>query len=67
MQFCKVDLDGRAYTYSYPDDMTLSPGDWVWVPSNPLVSHPQRARVVRLMDRSDYAGKVTPILRKASV
>lgn len=67
MQFCKVDLDGRAYTYSYPDAVTLAPGDWVWVPSNVLVPHPQRAQVIRLLDRSDYPGKVTEILRKASV
>lgn len=60
-QFVKVDLAGRAYTYSW-DGEPLKRGDWVLVPGNAVNPKNQEAQVLRILAKSDYDGDVTPIL-----
>lgn len=67
MQYVKVDLEGRAYTYSWDDTKyRLQPGDIVLVPGNVVNPRAQQAPVIRLLDGPDYDGKITEILAVSS-
>lgn len=61
MQYVKVDLDGRAYTYSWPGE-PLRRGDWVVVPGNVVNPRSQIAQVIRVLKGPDYDGEITQIL-----
>ena len=67
LQFVKVDLGGRAYTYSWADEGSpLAPGDLVVVPGNSVRPEPSEAVVLRLLDRPDYdPDKIAAILSRA--
>lgn len=62
MQYVKVDLEGRAYTYAWAGEPPLKRGDWVLVPGNTVNPRNQEAPVIRLLRESDYDGDVTEIL-----
>ena len=65
LSFVKVDLGGRAYTYSW-DGLPLAPGDLVVVPGNSVRPEPSEAVVLRLLDRPDYdPDKIAAILSRA--
>lgn len=67
MQYVKVDLEGRAYTYSWDDQKyTLQPGDIVLVPGNVVNPKSQQAPVLRILEGPDYDGKITEILAVSS-
>lgn len=67
MQYVKVDLGGRAYTYSWADEGSpLAPGDLVVVPGNAVRPQPSEAPVLRLLERPDYEPtKIAAILSRA--
>lgn len=64
MQYVKLDLGGRAYTYAWPfeDVAPLLVGDVVWIPGNSVNPEKAQAKVVRLLDGPDYDGPITEIL-----
>lgn len=63
LQYVKVDLGGRAYTYSW-DGFPLAPGDLVTVPGNSVRPEPSEAVVIRLLDRPDYEpSKIAALIR----
>lgn len=63
MQYVKLDLGGRAYTYAWDnDDQPLIVGDVVLCPPNSVNPHPFEAPVIRLLDGPDYDGEITKIL-----
>lgn len=65
MQYVKLDLGGRAYTYAWAnDDDPLNAGDWVWVPGNAVNPKKARARVLRVLGGPDYDGPITEILER---
>ena len=70
IQYVKVDLGGRAYTYSWdglplaPGDLVTVPGDLVTVPGNSVRPEPSQAVVTRLLDRPDYdPSKIAALIR----
>ena len=63
LSYVKVDLGGRAYTYSW-DGLPLAPGDLVTVPGNSVRPGPSQAVVIRLLDRPDYdPDKIAALIR----
>lgn len=67
MQYVKVDLEGRAYTYAWNDKQyALQPGDVVMVPGNVVNPKPQQAPVIRVLDGPDYDGKIAQIMAVSS-
>ena len=64
LQYVKVDLGGRAYTYSWGGS-PLAPGDRVTVPGNRVRPEPSEAVVIRVLDRPDYEPtKISALLRE---
>lgn len=67
MQYVKVDLEGRSYTYAWDDDIEppLVRGELVVVPGNRINPKPQAAPVIRVLPGPDYDGQIVEILRRA--
>lgn len=63
MQYVKIDLNGRAYTYAWAGEKPLQVGEWVVVPGNSYNPDPSTGRVLRLLAKCDFTGKVT-VLRQ---
>lgn len=64
MQYVKIDLNGRAYTYAWAGDQPLAVGEWVVVPGNSYNPNPSTGRVLRLLKTCDFTGKVTVLRQK---
>lgn len=62
MQYVKLDLGGRAYTYAWEGPEPLVVGDVVLCPGNSVHEYPFEAKVLRLLDGPDYDGEITKIL-----
>lgn len=67
MQYVKIDLSGRAYTYAWAGDQPLAVGDWVVVPGNSYNPDPSTGRVLRLLPKCDFTGKVTILRQRIDV
>jgi hypothetical protein len=67
MQYVKIDLSGRAYTYAWAGEQPLAVGDWVVVPGNSYNPDPSTGRVLRLLKTCDFTGKVTILRQKIDV
>lgn len=68
MQYVKVDLDGKAYTYGWTGVEPLKRGDRVEVPANVVNPKPSVRTVLRLMPGPDYdVDKIVNILSKVEV
>lgn len=64
MQYVKIDLGStRAYTYAWAGETPLEVGDWVVVPGNSFQPNPSTGKVLRVLPKCDFTGKVT-ILRQ---
>lgn len=66
MQYVKVDLNGRAYTYAWAGD-SLKPNDWVVVPGNSYNPDPSAGRVIRVLPMCDFTGKVTVLRQRVDM
>lgn len=65
MQYVKVDLDGKAYTYGWTGVEPLKRGDRVEVPGNVVNPKPSVRTVLRPMPGPDYdVDKIVNILSK---
>lgn len=65
MQYVKVDLDGKAYTYGWTGSEPLKRGDRVEVPANVVNPEPSVRTVLRAMPGPDYdVDKIVNILSK---
>lgn len=65
MQYVKVDLDGKAYTYGWTGSEPLKRGDRVEVPANVVNPEPSVRTVLRPMPGPDYdVDKIVNILSR---
>lgn len=65
IQYVKVDLDGKAYTYGWTGAEPLKRGDLVEVPANVVNPEPSVRTVLRPMPGPDYdVDKIVNILSK---
>lgn len=65
IQYVKVDLDGKAYTYGWTGSEPLKRGDRVEVPANVVNPKPSVRTVLRPMPGPDYdVDKIVNILSK---
>lgn len=65
IQYVKVDLDGKAYTYGWTGSEPLKRGDRVEVPANVVNPEPSVRTVLRPMPGPDYdVDKIVNILAK---
>lgn len=68
IQYVKVDLDGKAYTYGWTGSEPLKRGDRVEVPANVVNPEPSIRTVLRPMPGPDYdVDKIVNILAKIEV
>lgn len=65
MQYVKVDLDGKAYTYGWTGAEPLKRGDRVEVPANVVNPEPSIRTILRPIPGPDYdVDKIVNILAK---
>lgn len=68
MQYVKIDLGStRAYTYAWAGDIPLEVGDWVVVPGNSFQPNPSTGKVLRVLPKCDFTGKVTILRQRIDV
>lgn len=68
MQYVKIDLGStRAYTYAWAGETPLEVGDWVVVPGNSFQPNPSTGKVLRVLPKCDFTGKVAILRQRIDV